>query len=67
MESTPEIKDKPANIKTPYHAPKHFKITAFCDAVASGRLVPEVPWLRLCNIKYVNIELGRTWMQAVMA
>ena len=35
-------KDKPANIKMPYHAAKHFKITAFCDTVASGRLVPEV-------------------------
>lgn len=42
MESTSEMKDKPANIKTPYHAPKHFKITVFCDTLASGRLVPEV-------------------------
>lgn len=42
MESTPEIKDKPANIKTPYHTLKHFKITPFCDTMASGRLVPEV-------------------------
>jgi len=42
MDATLEIKDKLVNIKTPYHAPKHFKITVFCDTAASSRLVPEV-------------------------